>query len=330
MQPKILVTGANGFTGNYFCRYLAEQGIPVRGMYYGPDGAPGWVHPNVDWCEGDLLDRASLQRALSGIEVVQNIAALYRPTTVPESAYQAVNVDGIRNMVEEAARAGVKRFVQCSTVGVHGSITKPPADENAPIAPDDYYQRTKYEGEVLSLELGPKLGLPISVVRPAAIYGPFERRFLKLAKALNTGKFVMFGDAERVSYHFVHVRDLCDGMMLAAEAESAVGEAFILGDERALTLRETFEIISHALGRKPPRLALPYGLLYGVSAAVEAACKPFRIAPPLYRRRAAWFNSTRSFTIAKAKSMLGYQPRVRPEDGLREMVASFAQAGWLG
>jgi nucleoside-diphosphate-sugar epimerase len=98
-------------------------------MYWAPDGAPDFSHPNLELVPGDLRDRESLCRTLEGIEVVHNIAALYRPTNVPEQLYWEVNVQGMQNMVEEAAKAGGKRFIQCSTVGVHGTIENPPADE---------------------------------------------------------------------------------------------------------------------------------------------------------------------------------------------------------
>ena len=328
MSPTVLVTGANCFTGSWFCRYLAQRGTATRGMYLAPDGEPDFSHPNLELVPGDLRDRDSLRRALEGIEVVHNIAALYRPTNVPERLYWEVNVQGVQHMVEEAAAAGVKRFIQCSTVGVHGTIQNPPADEEAPIRPDDYYQETKYEGEVLSRELSRKLGLPLVVVRPAAIYGPREQRFLKLARAIKNGTFVMFGRGE-VRYHFIHVEDLSDAFVLCSEVDEAVGEVFIIADDHAITLNEIARIVAEALGTKPPRIRLPYPLLYYASAACEAACKPFSLAPPLHRRRAAWFNSTRWFDIGKARRVLGYQPKIGPEEGLKEMVISYQKAGWL-
>ena len=328
MKPKVLVTGANGYTGSLFCRYLAERGWPTRAMYYPPDGAPDFSHPNLELVPGDLLDRDSIRRSLEGVEIVQNIAALYRPTNVPQAAYRAVNVDGVRNMVEEAAKAGVKRFVQCSTVGVHGTVEDPPGNEDSPIRPDDYYQQTKYEGEVLSLERGRELGLPVAVVRPAAIYGPHERRFLKLARAIKNRQFIMFGSGE-TTYHFVHIDDLSDGFVLAQENDAAIGQVFIIADDHAITLNETVRAIAEALNVPPPRLRLPYPLLYAASAVVEFACKPFAISAPLHRRRAAWFNSTRAFDIGKARRVLGYQPKIPPEQGLKEMVRSYAEAGWL-
>ena len=328
MSPKVLITGANGYTGSYFCRYLAERNVPTRGMYYPPDGAPEFSHPNLELVPGDLLDRDSLRQALDGIEVVQNVAALYRPTNVPEKLYWDVNVDGVRNMVEEAAAAGVKRFVQCSTMGVHGTVDDPPGNEESPIRPDDYYQETKYKGEVLALERGRELGLWVSVARPAGIYGPREKRFLKLAKLIKSGRFIMFGSGE-VTYHFVHVDDLCAGLVLCAERDEAKDEAFILGDEQPISLNETVAVMADALGVARPRITLPYFVLYAPAAICEFACKPFGIAPPLYRRRAAWFASTRAFDIGKAKSRLGYQPKIRPQDGLKQMVQSFREAGWL-
>jgi nucleoside-diphosphate-sugar epimerase len=328
VSATVLVTGANGFTGSWFCQYLAKRGTATRGMYWEPDGEPEFSHPNLELVPGDLRDRESLRRALDGIEVVHNIAALYRPTNVPERMYREVNVDGVRNIVEEAARAGVRRFVQCSTIGVHGAIANPPATEEAPIKPDDYYQETKYQGEVISQKLSKELGMPLVVVRPAAIYGPRETRFLKLARAIKNGSFVMFGKGD-VRYHFIHVDDLSDAFVLCTEKDEAVGETFTIADDHALTLNEITRILAEALGTRPPRLRLPYPLLYYASAACELACKPFSISAPLHRRRAAWFNSTREFDIGKARRILGYQPKIAPEDGLKEMVRSYVDAGWL-
>ncbi len=328
MSPRVLVTGANGYAGSWFCRYLAHKGIATRGMYWAPDGAPDFSHPKLELVPGDLRDRESLRRALEGIEVVHNIAALYRPTNVPQRLYWEVNVQGVQNIVEEAAKAKVKKFIQCSTVGVHGAIANPPADETAPIHPDDYYQQTKYEGEVLSQELGRKLGMPLVVVRPAAIYGPREQRFLKLARAIKSGTFVMFGTGD-VRYHFVHVEDLSDAFVRCAEVDEAIGEVFIAADDHAITLNEIARTLAEALGTRPPRIRLPYPLLYYASAACEFACKPFSVSPPLHRRRAAWFNSTRSFDIGKARRILGYEPKIRPAEGLKDMVRSYLEAGWL-
>ena len=328
MRPGVLVTGANGYTGSWLSKYLAQRGVKLRAMYWAPDGEPDFKHENIEFVAGDLRDKESLKRALDGIEVVHNVAALYRPTNVPEQLYWDVNVTGIQNIVELSAAMGVKRFVQCSTIGVHGNVANPPANENAPIKPDDYYQLTKYKGEVLSLELGRSLSLPVSVIRPAAIYGARETRFLKLAKVLQSGRFVMFGKGD-VCYHFIYIDDLCDAFVRCAEKPQAVGEVFIIADDKAVTLNKIVEIMCDELDVPTPKLHLPYFLLYGASAVCELACKPFHISPPLHRRRAEWFNSMRSFDISKARRVIGYEPQVSAEQGLRIMVRSFIDAGWI-
>jgi len=328
MTPSVLVTGANGYTGGRLCQYLAERGVPTRGMYWAPDGEPDFNHPNLELVPGDLRDKESLKKALQGIKVVHNIAALYRPTNVSNQMYWNVNVDGVRNIVELAAAMGVERFVQCSTIGVHGHVENPPATETSPIKPDDYYQYTKLKGEELSLELGKSLGMPVVVVRPAAIYGPLETRFLKLARLLQSRRFVMFGDGE-VPYHFIYIDDLCDAFMRCADNPKAVGEVYIIADDHAVMLNHIVDVICDELGVPVPTFRLPYVLLYAVSAACEFACKPFRISPPLHRRRAEWFRATRAFDISKARRDLGYEPKMTPEEGLRIMVRSFREAGWL-
>ncbi len=328
MTPTVLVTGANGYTGKYMCEYLAQQGVATRGMYWPPDGEPDYAHENLELVPGDLRDRETLKPALDGIEVVYNIAALYRTMTVSEQMYFDVNAAGVGNLVELAAEAGVRRFVQCSTMGVHGTVADPPGTEEAPIQPDDYYQLTKLKGEEIARELGQQLNLPMAIVRPAAIYGPRETRFRKLAQLISRGRFVMFGDGE-VLYHFVHVRDLCDGFILCAELDQAVGETYLIADDHAVTLNTVVRVLAEATGKKPPRLHVPFAVLQTASIACEFACKPFGISPPLHRRRAAWFRSTRSFDIGKARRELGYEPKVKTEQGLTEMVQSFAEAGWL-
>ena len=328
MTPNVLVTGANGFTGRNLCQYLARRGVPTRAMYWAPDGEPDFDHENLEFVAGDLRDREGLKKILDGIHTVHNIAALYRPANVPNKMYWEVNVEGVRNIVELAAEAGVKRFVQCSTIGVHGHIRNPPANESSEIKPDDYYQYTKLKGEEMARDLGAQLNLPVAIIRPAAIYGPREDRFLKLPKLIKSRRFVMFGSGE-VLYHFIHIDDLCNAFELCAEKDAAVGQTYIIADDHPVTLNQIVEIMADELGVPVPRGHVPLFVLNVASVLCEFACKPFGIAPPLHRRRASWFSHTRSFDIGKARREIGYEPRVAPEIGLREMVRSYLEAGWI-
>jgi nucleoside-diphosphate-sugar epimerase len=328
MPKDVLVTGANGYTGANLCRYLADRGVAVRAMYYRPDGEPDFEHKLIEWVAGDLRERDSLERAVDGIDTLYNIAALYRVANVPNRVFWSVNADGVKNLIECAAAAGVRRFVHCSTIGVHGTIKHPPAVETSELRPDDYYQYTKLEGENIARTLGAELGLRMAIVRPAAIYGPLETRFLKLAQMINAGRFVMFGKGE-VPYQFINIEDLCAAFVLCAERDEAVGETFIIADDYPLTINQVVSLVAQELGVDPPRLRLPVPVLYGASILCEAVCRPFGIAPPLHRRRASWFSSARAFDISKAKDKLGFRPKVKPEEGLAAMVRSYREAGWL-
>jgi nucleoside-diphosphate-sugar epimerase len=131
--------------------------------------------------EGDLAKPNTLRGALSpGFDVVYNIAALYRQAGLPDSVYRQVNAIGVGQLIEAAGAAGVHRVVHCSTVGVHGDIEHPPANEDAPLAPGDIYQVTKVEGESIARDAGARAGVEVVIARPSGIYGPGDRRLLKL------------------------------------------------------------------------------------------------------------------------------------------------------
>jgi nucleoside-diphosphate-sugar epimerase len=328
MQSKAFVTGANGFTGRYFCQYLAEKGVATRAMYYPPDGKPEISHENLELVPGDLRDRDTLRGYLQDVERVYHIGALYRPSNVSKQDFWDVNVEGTRHMIELSADAGVDRFVNCSTIGVHGNVLNPPATEDAPIKPDDYYQVTKLKGEELARDRGAELGLKVTTVRPAAIYGRLEPRFIKLVKLISRRRFIMFGSGE-VPYHFIHVRDLSDAFVLCAERDVAIGQTYIIADDHPLTLNKIVNLTANTINVPPPKMRFPLWSLKMAAVTCEALCKPFRISPPIHWRRAAWFWAARSFDISKAKRDLGFDPKIAPEDGLVEMIESYGQAGWL-
>jgi dihydroflavonol-4-reductase len=324
----VLVTGATGFTGGHLARYLAARGERVRVMVRAPERAADLAPASIEIVAGDLKDANSIARAVDGVEVVYNIGALYREAGLPASEYHAVNAVAVATIVDQAKRAGVRRVVHCSTVGVHGDIEKPPADEDAPLRPGDVYQETKVEGERLGREAAARTGIEFVVARPTGIYGPGDRRLFKLFGKIAQRKFVMIG-AGRNFYHVTYIDDLCEGFRLCGTVPAAAGRTYILGGGEVTTLRELVNITAEVAGVAPPGISIPVAPIWLAGAACEAIFTPLGMSPPIYRRRVDFFRKSRAFDIGRARRELGFTPAVSLRDGIRRTLDWYRTHGWI-
>ena len=325
---KVLVTGITGFTGGHLARHLAGAGDEVRALARHPERAGGMTVHGLEVVAGDLTDAASLARATSGVDVVYNIAALYREAGLPSAAYRAVNADAVGTLIKAAAASGVKRVVHCSTVGVHGDIEHPPANEDAPLKPGDVYQETKLLGEQVGREAAARYGIELVIVRPTGIYGPGDRRLFKMFGQIARGRFVMLGSG-RNYYHVTYVEDLCRGFRLAGIVPIAAGRTYIIGGGEVPTLADLVRVTAEIAGRAGPRVTLPIWPVWLAGAACEIACAPFGISPPLYRRRVDFFRKSRAFDISRARHELGYAPEVSLRDGIGRTLEWYREQGWI-
>jgi nucleoside-diphosphate-sugar epimerase len=313
---KVLVTGGTGFTGSHLVRRLLGRGHTVRVL----DHAPGLFHDELSelgaevWL-GSVTDAALVGRAVEGCENVHHLAAAFRKINLPKQSYWQVNVEGTRNVCAASLAAGVRKVVYCSTQGVHGDVKNPPGNEDSPIAPEDYYQFTKFEGERVVLEHVEK-GLDAAILRPTAIYGPGDPgRFLLIFRQVTKGRFYMFSNG-KAFYHPLYIDNLVDAFELAAATPGSRGRAYLIADERYCTIEELVRGAADALGAPIQMIKLPFRPLWLAAAACEAICTPLGIEPPLFRRRVDWFRQNRAFTIARARSELGYDPKVDLPSGL--------------
>jgi nucleoside-diphosphate-sugar epimerase len=326
---KVLVTGGTGFAGSALVRRLLERGDEVRVL----DNQRGLFHEELKARGavvqvGSVTDKQLVDKAVRGCEVVHHLAAAFRQLNVPNRYYWDVNVEGTRNIVSAAFRFGVGRVVYCSTQGVHGHITQPPGNEQSPIAPEDYYQLTKYEGEKVVAEYVDR-GLNAVTLRPTAIYGPGDpERFLILFRLVKRKSFLMFGDGETF-YHPVYIDNLVDAFELASAKRDGRGETYIIADEHFYSLNELVRHIAAALGISLKIHHLPFLPLRTAAALCEFACKPLRIKPPLFRRRVDWFRQVRAFSIEKAKRELAYEPKVGLTEGLALTARWYEKEGYL-
>jgi nucleoside-diphosphate-sugar epimerase len=326
---RILVTGGTGFTGSHLVRRLLSKGHDVvvvdnqEGLFYKELQAKG-----ATIALGSITDKALIEKTVSGCEVVYHLAAAFRQLNVPNQYYWEVNVEGTRSLVEAAQRFRVRRLIYCSTQGVHGHVQHPPGNEHSPIAPEDYYQLTKYEGEQVVREYVSR-GLDAVIIRPTAIYGPGDPgRFLILFRLVKRGSFLMFGNG-RTFYHPVYIDNLVDAFELALEKEGIRGETYIIGDEHYYALNDLVQHVAAAMGVPLRMRYLPFWPLWTAALACEGVCKPLRLTPPLFRRRVDWFRQVRAFSIEKARKELDYQPKVGLKEGLAATARWYQEQGYL-
>ena len=326
---KVLVTGGTGFTGKALVRRLLDEGHQVLALDY-KEGLKTEELRNwgAEVVIGSVTDKDLMDRCTQGVEVVHHLAAAFRELNVPNSYYHEVNVGGTRNALEAALRHGVKKFIYCSTCGVHGNIDHPPGGEEAPIQPADYYQATKFEAEPLVQEFNKK-GMNTVILRPAAIYGPGDpERFYMIYKRVARGTFPMFGSG-KTFYHPLYIDNLIDAFMLAMEEGKGHGQAYLIADEEYLEIKELVRKVGEALGIQVAIKHYPIIPLIIAGHVFEKICKPFKITPPIFPRRVDWYRQNRAFKIDKAKRELGYQPRIGIDEGLKRTAEWYKKEGYL-
>jgi nucleoside-diphosphate-sugar epimerase len=327
---RVLVTGASGYTGTVLVKKLVAQGAAVRAIARTSSNLGPFQGLPVEWIRGDVFDPETVSKAAQGVEYAIHVAAAYREAKITDETYHKVHIESTKLLAHAlVGTSGFKRFVHVSTVGVHGHIDKPPADENYRFSPGDIYQRTKADAEAWIREFAAANDFPVAVVRPAAIYGPGDKRLLKVFKMASKPIFPLFGRGQGL-YHLIHVDDLTDIFVLAALHPAAAGEAFIAGNAAPSRLQDIATTIADEVGNKSMRfIRFPAWPLFVAADICEAICRPLGIEPPIYRRRVAFFTKDRAFNTSKLQRLLGYTNRVRVEEGLRSTARWYRGAGWL-
>jgi 2-alkyl-3-oxoalkanoate reductase len=314
---KVLVTGATGFTGKALVKRLLNDGHVVVGLDYKEGHKTEELRRlGAQIVIGSVTDSEVVRQCVSGVDVVQHLAAAFRELNVPPSHYRKVNVDGTRNVLEAAKEAGVRKLIYCSTCGVHGNVDNPPGGEDAPIQPADYYQQTKFEAEPLALSYLQQ-GLKVTIIRPAAIYGPGDPgRFFLIFRQVAKGWFPMFGTG-RTLYHPLYIDNLIDALVLAMDEERGNGSAYLIADEAYVPIGDLVRRTAIAMGTPLRIVRLPIWPVIALGHAAQLAYAPFGVAPPIFPRRVDWYRQNRAFKIDRAKRELGYLPRIGLDEGLR-------------
>jgi dihydroflavonol-4-reductase len=301
----VLVTGASGFLGWHVARLLRERNYRVRALVRSGSRVDGL---DVETITGDLRDAGSLERAVEGCGLVFHVAADYRLWAKDPAELYLSNVEGTRNLLGAAQRAGVERVVYTSTVGCIGIPKDGIGNEDVPVALDDMagdYKRSKFQAEQVALEFA-RGGFPVVIVNPTAPVGDHD------VKPTPTGKIVVdFLNGDMPAFidtglNIVDVHDTALGHLLACE-KGRTGERYILGSEN-LTLAQILGKLAEITGRKAPKIRLPYAVAW-TAGAFSTGWAELTGSPPRIPMDAVRMARKKMWVIhEKATRELGFHP----------------------
>jgi nucleoside-diphosphate-sugar epimerase len=319
---NVLVTGAGGFIGSHLVDSQLEQGAMVKAVDLHPGALKHALdHPNLTFIQGDIQDQEQAEAWMGGIDIVYHLASAHLDVSLSDQHYRKVNVGGTLTLLAAACRAGVKRFVHCSSVGVMGDIEHPPADETYPCHPTNIYEQTKLEGEQAARSFGKENNFPVVIARPAWVYGTRCPRTEKLFRQVYKRRFPIFGKGQNLR-HPIYISDAVKGFELCAEVDEAVGETFIIAGDQPVIINDLLTEIAWAQNVPAPtlRFPMPLGILAGY--AIQAGFKLIGRRPPFSRRSLDFFLKHNAYDISKARRVLHFQPAVDLRAGLERTILS--------
>ena len=324
---KVLVTGANGFVGSHLAEGLLERGLQVRGLVRRTSDLRWLEGLDLEPVFGEVTEPATLPAAVRDVEAVYHAAGATKARR-PET-YRRVNYQGTVHLLEACREHAprLKKFVLVSSQAAAGpGEDGRPSREDDPCRPVSEYGRSKLMAEEAAagfMDL-----LPVTVVRPPAIYGPRDADFLTYFRILRKHFRPLLGFGQR-RLSVCHVRDVVSGTILAGESERSAGRTYFLSGGET-TWDELTRTMAAALNVRTLRIRVPVFALHGL-AALSQAFAPLRREAPVLDRRKAREMTAACWTCdwSRAAEELGYRPSVPLEEGIRETVEWYRKMGWL-
>jgi nucleoside-diphosphate-sugar epimerase len=323
MPHTVLVTGATGFVGSHVAESLVRKGNRLRALAR-PSADTSFLESlGAEVVRGDLSEPGSLPAALAGVDVVVHCAAKVGDWGHVDE-YRKVNVEGLRALLDASLLQPLHRFVQVSTLGVYEARHHYGTDETEPL-PDrhiDGYTQSKVEAERLALQYKRKQNVPVTILRPGFVYGSRDRTVLpRLADRLRE-RSVIYIAGGKYALNTTFVGNLADAVSLAIDNPAAIGEVFNITDGEFVSKRQFFEAVADGLGLKRPRplTSVPVWLARVMANWRESKFRrENRPSPPRITQAQLKFAGLNlDFSIAKARTKLGYSPRVLFREGMKE------------
>ncbi len=323
-----LVTGATGFIGSHLVELLLKQNYAVRVLLRKTSDTVWLKGLPVECVYGDLFDTVALQNAVSGVDYVFHSAGVTKAKT-PEEYYRG-NTEGVVNMLDAVIRhnPGLKRFVQISSqtaAGPSPGIT-PVTEETTP-APITTYGKSKWKAEQECAQRLEKI--PITIVRPPAVYGPRDKDIYEFFNTMGKGLQPMVGMKEKF-VSLIHVGDLVRGFVMAAGSDRAVGQTYFISSSRVYGWKEVGDVSRAALGKAALRIKVPEAGVYAI-AAVSELFGMFSRKPVLinFEKARDMVQDYWTCDSSKAQRDFGYTQEISLEEGIRSTVQWYRSQGWL-
>jgi nucleoside-diphosphate-sugar epimerase len=320
---RVLITGASGFIGRHLVERLVRDGFMVRALAHAPEPVRD-MPAGVEVVTGDVRDAGAMKAAASGIETIFHLAGKAHALAEvgeEDADYQAVNVEGTRNVLDAAVAGGAKRFVLFSSVKAMGEEAPECRDESSEARPLTAYGRSKLAAEKLVFDSGQRGNLGVTCLRLPLVYGVGNKgNLFRMIAAIDRGIFPPLPPLDN-RRSMVHVSNVVDAAMLAVDHPAARGRCYIVTDARAYATRELYELICRALGKRIPQWSVPLGLLAAAGRAGDLVGRVFRRRMPFdsdaFQKLigSAWYSSERMVRE------LGYHPLMSFEAALPEMIA---------
>jgi nucleoside-diphosphate-sugar epimerase len=327
---RVLITGGTGFIGSRLALKCLEKNDEVRILAQENTDAEIENRKLIEKAgaaiiSGTVTDKVKVAESVQGIDIVYHLAAIQHEMNIPDKVFWDVNVTGTKNVLEASVESGVKRFVHGSTIGVYGSM-EGEINEGSPCNPDNVYGITKLEGERLAFSFREKV--PLVIIRISEVYGPADRRLLKLFNGIKKNVFFVIGSGNNL-HHLIYVDDLIKGFFLAAENEKELGQVFVLSGKNPITTGEMVKTIADELGVSLPKVRLPLMPFLLAATVMEATLRPLGIQPPLHRRRMDFFRKSFNFSPKKSREMLGFEPGYSFRQGVAQTIKWYEAHGLL-
>ena len=330
MPETILVTGSTGFIGLRMLSYLAKEGVIIR-AFLRPESSGGAVPEGLEIIRGSFGDKDSLARAVRGVDRIVHLAGLTK--ALDEAGYDAGNVMPVRNLLDAVKRHNptLKRFLFVSSLTAAGPASEGiyGVRESDVPSPVSAYGRSKLRAETLCLERS--IDIPITIVRPPAVYGPGDRDVLQVFQMLAKGLLVTAGRAARQRFSMIYVDDLISGIMMAARSDQSAGRIYYITSPRASSWDELIAVSQPVLGvKKLFRISLPDPVVFLVGMAIGLAGS-LSGKPALISRDKA-NELVQDFWVCspdQAKLDFGFSAETSLAEGIAKTISWYRRQGWL-